>query len=36
MALGDNITKYEELNGTITFNDGPAIPINFGGPTGQA
>jgi hypothetical protein len=36
MALGDNITKYEEQNGAITFNDGPAFPMTFGGPTGQA
>lgn len=36
MAMGDNITKYEELNGTITFNETPPIPMNFGGPTGQA
>ncbi len=37
MALGDNITKYEEQNGTIEINDGfPPIPMNFGGPTAQA
>ncbi len=36
LALGDNITKYEDANGTIKFHDGPAIPMNFGGPTGQA
>lgn len=36
MALGDNIRKYEELNGTITVNEPPAIPMNFGGTTGMA
>jgi hypothetical protein len=37
LALGDNIRKYEELNGTITINEqGPPIPMNFGGPTGVA
>jgi hypothetical protein len=36
LALGDNLNKYEEANGTIKFHDGPAIPMNFGGPTGQA
>ena len=37
LALGDNIRKYEELNGTITMNEQmPPIPMNFGGPTGMA
>lgn len=37
LALGDNIRKYEELNGTITINEQtPPIPMNFGGPTGMA
>lgn len=36
MALGDNITKYEEQNGSISIQDAPAFPMNFGGPTGQA
>jgi hypothetical protein len=36
MALGDNIRKYEEMNGTIQVNEMPPIPMNFGGPTGQA
>jgi hypothetical protein len=36
-ALGDNIRKYEELNGTIMINEQtPPIPMNFGGPTGMA
>ena len=36
LALGDNITKYEEQNGAISIQDAPAFPMNFGGPTGQA
>lgn len=36
MALGDNIVKFEEMNGTIKIHEGPAIPMSFGGPTGQA
>lgn len=37
LALGDNIRKYEELNGTIAINEQtPPIPMNFGGPTGMA
>lgn len=36
LALGDNIRKYEELNGTIEVHEAPAIPMNFGGPTGMA
>jgi hypothetical protein len=37
LALGDNIRKYEDLNGAITMNEQmPPIPMNFGGPTGMA
>lgn len=36
LALGDNINKYEDLNGTIQVNEAPPIPMNFGGPTGMA
>lgn len=37
LALNDNITKFEEMHGTIEINDGfPPIPMNFGGPTAQA
>jgi hypothetical protein len=36
-ALGENITKYESVNGIIKDPGEPkAIPINFGGPTAQA
>lgn len=36
LALGDNIRKYEELNGTIQVQETPPIPMNFGGTTGVA
>ncbi len=43
-ALNDNIEKYEKMHGSIKKTDGPAgpitggpnMPMNFGGPTGQA
>jgi hypothetical protein len=36
-ALGDNIRKFEEINGTIEIRDNqPPIPMTFGGPTGVA
>lgn len=37
-ALQDNIEKYEKINGPIKKSDGggPAMPMNFGGPTAQA
>ena len=36
LALGENISEYEEMNGTIQVNEAPPIPMNFGGPMGQA
>jgi hypothetical protein len=39
LALKDNISKYEQINGTIKIteqNQGPVIPMTFGGPTAQA
>ncbi len=37
MALSDNINKYEDMHGEISLPDNmPAIPLNFGGTTGQA
>ncbi len=37
LALSDNINKYEDMNGEITVLDNmPAMPLNFGGTTGQA
>ena len=34
-ALGDNIKRFENINGDITTNEPPTIPLNFG-PTGEA
>lgn len=38
MALGDNLSRYEDAFGTVEFHDQQeqAIPLNFGGQTGQA
>lgn len=35
-ALGDNITRYESVHGTIQDLDTIELPFNFGGPTAQA
>lgn len=38
-ALTDNIEKYEKVHGPIKHIEsagGPILPMNFGGPTGQA
>jgi hypothetical protein len=37
-ALQDNIDKYETVHGLIkeVKGSGPALPLNFGGPTAQA
>ena len=38
-ALADNIEKYEKMHGpvkNIEPHSGPVVPMNFGGPTGQA
>ena len=34
-ALQDNINRFEDGNGPIKTND-PALPMNFGGPAGEA
>jgi hypothetical protein len=34
-ALGDNIQRFEQANGSISAQEQPPIPINFG-PTGEA
>jgi len=38
MALGENISRYEETFGEIELKDqqNQAFPMNFGGPTGMA
>src|SRR5947208_10076816 len=34
MALGDNVSKYEDTNGVIETHDNtPPFPMSFGGPT---
>jgi hypothetical protein len=35
-AMGENIARFESANGEIKDVDTPPIPLNFGGPTGQA
>lgn len=35
-AMGDNVTRYEQQHGEIQDVEQPNIPLNFGGPTGQA
>ena len=38
-ALQDNVEKYEKAHGPVKNIDpgtGPILPMNFGGPTGQA
>lgn len=37
-ALQDNVEKYEKMHGPIRKSEGggPAMPMNFGGPTAQA
>jgi len=36
LALQDNIAKFESMNGTVSVDKGPVIPMNFGTPKGQA
>lgn len=39
MALAENVSKFEETFGEIELDESganPAIPLNFGGQTGQA
>ena len=35
-ALQENVARYETLHGVIKDIDQAAVPLNFGGPTGQA
>jgi hypothetical protein len=35
-ALEDNVRTYEASHGEIDSKDVPPLPMNFGGPTGQA
>lgn len=36
MALEDNINRFEAINGKIKIKEVTALPLNFGGPVGQA
>lgn len=39
MALKENISKFESINGAIKINDvfnSPVLPMNFGGPEAKA
>ncbi len=35
-ALKDNIAKFESMHGPIKEIEGPALPMNLGGPAAQA
>lgn len=35
-ALNENVNKFEGVHGPIQEYDQPPIPLNFGGPTGEA
>ncbi len=35
-AMTDNVARYEQQHGDIQDVEQPNIPLNFGGPTGQA
>ncbi len=35
-ALQDNISKFESIHGPIKEVEGPSLPMNLGGPAGQA
>ena len=35
-ALNDNISRFEKSQGTIKEQEKTNIPLNFGGPTGEA
>ncbi len=36
MALTENLSKYEQIHGKIKEAEINALPLNFGGPKGQA
>src|SRR5210317_43727 len=35
-ALGENVARYEQNFGNVQTHEPPQVPLNFGGPTGQA
>lgn len=36
LALEDNVNRFETINGKIKIKEAVALPLNFGGPVGQA
>lgn len=35
-ALAENVARFEQLHGEVAEGDQAGVPLNFGGPTGQA
>ena len=35
-ALGDNVARFEQNFGSVRTPGSPQVPLNFGGPTGEA
>ena len=35
-ALSDNVTRYEQNFGNVETHEPPQVPLNFGGPAGEA
>jgi hypothetical protein len=35
-ALNDNVSRYEQNFGNVQTHEPPQVPLNFGGPTGEA
>ena len=35
-ALNDNVSRYEQNFGSVQTHEPPQVPLNFGGPTGEA
>ena len=35
-ALSDNVTRYEQNFGNVETHEPPPVPLNFGGPAGEA
>lgn len=35
-AMNENIQRFEQMHGEISDTEPPTLPLNFGGPTGQA
>ncbi len=36
LALEDNVNRFETINGKIKIKEAATLPLNFGGPVGQA